>query len=287
MIKKKQEFLHWLEFEKGRRPTTIAAYNYELTRFLQYLRASKLNSLDEVTRELIRQYLSGMSNTNQKQARARALSVLRTFFKYLTRENHLKSDPTIGIDSPKIERKVPHYLTESQYLHLLEVIKEYAPPSCLKRDLAIVALFLGTGIRRSELISLDFDDVDLNESTIRTTRKGGDQQFVELGPDVIEFLQTYQEQRGSKPGPFFISRQGRGIHQSTVYYLVKKYLFFAGLKGSPHSLRHTCFTELARRGAPFPVIQAIAGHKRAETTSRYTHTQNSDRKKAVALIKLK
>jgi len=182
--------------------------------------------------------------------------------------------------------RFPSYFTEIEYLHLLNTVREYAPPKCLKRDLAIVSLFLGTGIRRSELVNLDLNDVNLKEGIIKVIRKGGDQQLVEMGPDVVKTLKEYSGERGSKAGPFFISNRGKRINETTVYYLVKKYLYFSDLKGSVHSLRHTCFTELARKGVSFPVIQAIAGHRRAETTSRYTHTQETDRRKAVKLIKL-
>lgn len=211
---------------------------------------------------------------------------MKSFLKYLVRENFLQWDPSFGIDTPKINHKVPTYFTEAEYLHLLNTIREYAPAKCLKRDLAIISLFLGTGIRRSELINLDLSDVNLKEGTIKVIRKGGDQQSVEMGPDVVESLREYLEEGEGTSGPFFISNRGKRINQATVYYLVKKYLYFADLKGSPHSLRHTCLTQLARKGAPFPVIQAIAGHKRAKTTSRYTHTQEADRREAVKLINL-
>ena len=282
----KEKFLHWLEFEKGRSKKTISAYNFELIRFTDYLKTQKINSLEKIDKKHIRNFLSNLSKNNGKQGRARALSSIKTFLKYVVRENYLDSDPSFGIDTPKINHKVPTYFTEIEYLHLLNTIREYAPAKCLKRDLAIISLFLGTGIRRSELVNLDLNDVYLKEGIIKVIRKGGDQQLVEMGHDVIKALKKYLEEREGEAGPFFISNRGKRINEATVYYLVKKYLYFAELKGSPHSLRHTCFTELARKGVSFPVIQTIAGHRRAETTSRYTHTQESDRRKAVGLIKL-
>jgi len=286
MINTKEKFLHWLEFEKGRSKKTIFAYNFELERFIHYLKGEGINSIKRVEKKHIRNFLIYLSKSNGKQGRARALSSIKSFLKYLVRENYLESDPSFGIDTPKINHKVPSYFTETEYLHLLNTIREYAPSKCLKRDLAIISLFLGTGIRRSELVNLDLNDVNLKRGTVKVIRKGGDQQLVEIGPDVAKALKEYLEEQGNKAGPFFISNRGRRINEATVYYLVKKYLYFADLKGSVHSLRHTCFTELARKGAPFPVIQAIAGHKRAETTSRYTHTQEADRREAVKLIKL-
>ncbi|MEA1963654.1 MAG: tyrosine-type recombinase/integrase [Candidatus Aerophobetes bacterium] len=286
MIKMKEKFLHWLEFEKGRSKNTILAYNFELVRFIDYLKNQGISSIKKIEKKHIRDFLSSLSQTNGKKGRARALSCIKSFLKYLVRENFLESNPSFGIDTPKINHKVPSYFTETEYLHLLNTIREYAPPKCLKRDLAIVSLFLGTGVRRSELVNLNFNDVDLKEGKVKVIRKGGDQQLVEMGPDVVKALKEYLEEQKNKAGPFFISNRGKRVNKATVYYLVKKYLYFADLKGSPHSLRHTCFTELARKGVPFPVIQAIAGHKRAETTSRYTHTQEVDRRKAVGLIKL-
>lgn len=286
MTKIKEKFLAWLQFEKGRSEKTISAYDFELIRFTDYLKSQKINSLEKIEKKHIRNFLTFLSKTNGKQGRARALSSIKSFLKYLVRENFLQGDPSFGIDTPKINHKVPSYFTEAEYLHLLNTIREYAPAKCLKRDLAIISLFLGTGIRRSELINLDLSDVNLKGGTIKVIRKGGDQQSVEMGPDVVKTLREYLEKGEGTSGPFFISNRGKRINQATVYYLVKKYLYFADLKGSPHSLRHTCLTELARKGAPFPVIQAIAGHKRAESTSRYTHTQEADRREAVKLINL-
>jgi site-specific recombinase XerD len=139
------------------------------------------------------------------------------------RENFLQGDPSFGIDTPKINHKVPSYFTEAEYLHLLNTIREYGPAKCLKRDLAIVSLFLGTGIRRSELINLDLSDVNLKGGTIKVIRKGGDQQSIEMGPDVVKSLRKYLEEGEGTSGPFFISNRGKRINQATVYYLVKKY----------------------------------------------------------------
>ena len=148
MVPMKEKFLHWLEFEKGRSKKTILAYNFELERFINYLKSQKINSLEKIEKNHIRNFLSNLSKTNGKQGRARALSSIKSFLKYLVRENYLESDPSFGIDTPKINHRVPGYFSEEQYLHLLNTIREYASPKCLKRDLAIISLFLGTGKRR-------------------------------------------------------------------------------------------------------------------------------------------
>jgi len=280
------EFLHWLEFEKGRQPNTIQAYRFELKRFVQALHSQGLAAWEEVDKARVRAFWFSLASTNEKAARVRTLSALRSFFQYLVREGYLPTNPTEGIETPQLDRKVPSYLTREEYLHLLETVQEYATPNCRARDLAIVALFLGTGIRRGELVGLDLADVNLQRQTVRVVRKGGNEQFVEFGSDVKARLEDYLRQRGTKSGPFFLSERGARLSGGGVYQLVKKYLFFADLPGAVHSLRHTCFTELARQGVNLPVIQALAGHRRAETTARYTHTQEADRRRAVELIKL-
>jgi integrase/recombinase XerC len=280
------EFLHWLEFEKGRQPNTIQAYRFELKRFVQALHPQGLSAWEEVDKARVREFLFSLTPTNEKAARGRTLSAIRSFFQFLVREGYLATNPTEGIETPQLDRKVPSYLTREEYLHLLETVQEYATPNCRARDLAIVALFLGTGIRRGELVGLDLADVDLQRQTVRVVRKGGNEQFVEFGSDVKDRLEDYLQQRGKKFGPFFLSERDTRLSGGGVYQLVKKYLFFADLPGAVHSLRHTCFTELARQGVNLPVIQAIAGHRRAETTARYTHTQEADRRRAVELIKL-
>ena len=280
------EFLHWLAFEKGRQPSTVKAYRFELERFGTFLQQQGLTTWEKVDKARVREFLFSLAPTNEKAARGRTLAALRSFFQYLVREGHRATTPTEGIETPQLERKVPSYLTREEYLHLLETVQEYATPNCRKRDRAIVALFLGTGIRRGELVGLSLADVDLQRKTVRVVRKGGHEQFVEFGAEVGEKLQDYLPQRGGKPGPFFRSERGERLTGEGVYRLVKKYLFFADLPGAVHSLRHTCFTELARQGINLPVIQSLAGHRRAETTARYTHTQEADRRKAVELIPL-
>ena len=201
MIKMKEKFLAWLEFEKGRSEKTISAYDFELIRFTDYLKSQKINSLEKIEKKHIHNFLTFLSKTNGKQGRARALSSIKSFLKYLVRENFLQGDPSFDIDTPQVNHKVPSYFTEAEYLHLLNTIREYAPVKCLKRDLAIVSLFLGTGIRRSELINLDLSDVNLKGGTIKVTRKGGDQQSVEMGPDVPSPSSKYSLRLFTTSGP--------------------------------------------------------------------------------------
>jgi len=286
MTPRRDEFLHWLAVEKGRQPGTVRAYRFELDRFATFLQEHGPTPWEEVDKGQVRAFLFALADTNGKAARSRTLAALRAFFQYLVQEGYRPDNPTDGIEKPPVDRKAPSYLTRAEYQRLLATIEEYATPACRARDRALVALFLGAGIRRGELVGLDLADVDLARRTVRVVRKGGDEQFVEFGTAVQQHLEAYLLQRGPQPGPFFLSQRGGRLSGEGVYQLVKKYLFFADLPGAVHSLRHTCFTELARQGVNLPVIQALAGHRRAETTARYTHTQAADRRQAVELIKL-
>lgn len=116
MIKMKEKFLTWLEFEKGRSEKTISAYDFELIRFTDYLKSQKINSLEKIEKKHIRNFLTFLSKTNGKQGRARVPSSIKSFLKYLVRENFLQWDPSFGIDTPKINHKVPSYFTEAEYL---------------------------------------------------------------------------------------------------------------------------------------------------------------------------
>ncbi len=280
------QFLSWLSLEKGRQPSTVKSYAYELKRFSDFIAQKGIHVPHEVKKQDIRAFLASLARTNDKTSRARSLSCIRSFFEYLVREDILHASPAAGIDTPSIERKIPHCLTERQYLHLLEIVREYATPSCLRRDLAIVGLFLATGIRRAELVALDLADLDLERGYIKVRRKGGKEQLIELNKDIQGILSEYKEARGNDPGPLFLSKRRKRITGSAVYALVKKYLFFAELEGSVHTLRHTCFTQMARRGVSLPVIRDIAGHSQIETTSYYAHSLEEDRRKAVQTIRL-
>ncbi|MEZ4812988.1 MAG: tyrosine-type recombinase/integrase [Caldisericia bacterium] len=154
------------------------------------------------------------------------------------------------------------------------------------RDQAIIVLLLSTGIRRIELANLTMKNVDLKDATITVTRKGGDQQVIELNNDSIFCLEQYLKLRNSKEKSLFVSSKDKKMTPESLHYIVKKIISDCGLKGSAHTLRHTFVTELVRAGVPLPVIQSLVGHRNANTTIRYTHIISKDRRSAVSKINL-
>ena len=123
MTTRRDEFLHWLAYEKGRQPGTVRAYRWELARFTAYLQAQGRTAWAEVDNALVRAFLFSLAGTNEKAARGRTLAALRAFFAYLVRGGHLAHNPTEGIETPQLDRKVPRYLTPEEYRRLLETCR--------------------------------------------------------------------------------------------------------------------------------------------------------------------
>jgi len=172
--------------------------------------------------------------------------------------------------------------TQEETIHGLESFRT----NQAKRDLAIISLLLGTGIRRSELVGLDRKNFNEESKTIMVTRKGGDQQIVEVGDEVCVTLSRYLEARRDNLDPMFLSAKGRRLSNEGLWLITKKTLGKLGLEGSTHTLRHTFVTELVRQGVPVAIVQSVVGHKSAQTTMRYTHIISSDRRDAISKIKL-
>lgn len=154
------------------------------------------------------------------------------------------------------------------------------------RNLAIIALLLTTGIRRSELVQLTRSDFSNSRSTIKVTRKGGNQQIIELNKDAVKVVSNYLSKRSDRHKALFLTRSGRHLTTENLHFIVKVILSDNNLKGSAHTLRHTFVTELVKSGVPLPVIQSLVGHRNADTTIRYTHIVSKDRRTAVSKISL-
>lgn len=235
------DFLAWMKTEKGRQPRTIAAYGYELNRLHDYLSLRKLD-YTKISKKELREYFEHLGKTSKASARARALSAIKAFYKFMVTEEIVKFNPTTGIDAPRIRQKMPHPLTMADFLRLLGAVNAYAEKGCRVRDYCLLATLFGSGIRLSELKNLDIKDFDSEARTIRVIKKGGNEHVILISSELSGILKEYAA--GRKEGPFFMSNRDRRMHEKTIYKLVKKYMFYAGLDGSPHTLRATCFTEL-------------------------------------------
>ena len=285
------QFLHYIERERHFSERTASAYRHDLNKFAVFLESIEKTEVAAVTKADVRTFLSLCSNTCGAYAYARKLSSIKSFFKYLGREEIIEKNPVSDIEAPKLPEKEPSYLTESEYQNLIATVRFRATPYYLSRDLAIVILLLGTGIRLSELVGLTLDRINLesNDRNIKVCGKGNKERTIPLTSEVTSVLRQYLKQRPEvESNHLFISRLGDELHARSVYGLIKKYLKAASInkKVAVHALRHTFGASMLRSGANLVVIQALLGHKKLETTRRYLHINDIDLRNAVEKLVL-
>jgi integrase/recombinase XerC len=260
--------------------------------------------IEKVDRIAIRKYLSFLHRKNKKSSIARKISALRSFFKYLVREQVIPSNPAKSVSTPKVEKTLPTTLSVDEAFRLMESPKSISKKSSeggkekSLRDRAILELLYSSGLRVSELVGLDSNQLDLDLGIVRVMGKGRKERIVPVGVKAIEVLKAYLEERGmlkglppgqkplrggARPGgrasgpegeePIFINSLGGRLTARSVGRLIKKYSRFSGIfrKVSPHSLRHTFATHLLDAGADIREIQEMLGHSSLSTTQRYTH----------------
>ncbi|HRY76635.1 MAG TPA: tyrosine-type recombinase/integrase [Candidatus Paceibacterota bacterium] len=282
-----QNFLDYLSVERGFSPRTIEAYRHDLNKFVEFFESIGKNGILSITKEDVRRFLSEQAQTNGAVTRARKLSAIKSLFNYLDHEGIISANPVSGIEAPKLPEKEPTYLTQAEYQNLIATVKREATPFYLSRDLAIVVLLLGTGVRLSELVGLTLDRVNLEHSgrSIKVRGKGNKERIIPLTDEVVATLEQYLKIRPDvSSNHLFISRLGDELHARSVYGLVKKYLKATGIKKmkmAVHSLRHTFGTSLMNSGVNIVVIQELLGHKKIETTRRYLHINSADLRNAV------
>ena len=273
-----------------------------------------LEDLDKVTALDIELFLEHMSlytgddereRENNERAKARKLSAIRSFFKYYHRQELIKNNPASLVDTPKIHEKAIVRLEANEVADLLDIAeagnglserqKQYHQATKV-RDTAILTLFLGTGIRISELVGIDIDDVDFATDAFVVTRKGGNQEMLSFGPEVRNALLAYLEQREAMealPGSenaLFLSMQRKRITARAVENLVKKYARIASplKKITPHKLRSTYGTMLYQESGDIYLVADVLGHKDVNTTRKhYAAIQEERRRQATKYIKLR
>jgi integrase/recombinase XerC len=274
-------FCSWLQNEKGYSDHTVSGYRHDLLEFTETLkdqsRPEQIGSSD------IRTFVIGLHGRNGPATVARKLSALRSYFRFLLRENRLDQDPSAGIIGPKLARTIPNFLTVDQVFQMLEAP---APQDTFEnRDRAILELLYSTGIRVAELVSADLDDLDLASEMLRVVGKGNKQRLVPVGRPALEAIRQYKPQRtklilarlerGRKVDDkaLFLNNRGGRLTTRSVERFVAKYGHRAGLQQpvTPHALRHSYATHLLEMGADLRSVQELLGHASLSTTQKYTH----------------
>ena len=306
-----RDFLTYHENIKSQSPLTISEYYLDLRMFLRFMKLMRselsvntplddipikdidIAFIESITTSDIFDFLSYLANDRpinpesaapdhgiSASSRARKLSAIKSFYKYLTiRTKQLQENPVADLEYPKLRKSLPKYLTLEQSAALLKAVS--GPNE--KRDYAILMLFLNCGIRRSELVGLNITDV--YEDRIRVVGKGNKERFVYFGSACRKAIDAYMEVRSkqilSDNKALFGSRNSNRISTDAVHRLVKKALLQAGLDAtqfSAHKLRHTAATMMLSGGVDVKTVQEVLGHENLNTTQIYTHIENTELK---------
>ena len=273
--------MRYLEIEKNYSTHTILNYKLDLQDFATFLGNTDLEKVDYLC---LRKYLAVLKEKNLKsQTVNRRLSALRSFFKFLVREGHLKTNPCLALSSPKLKKHLPNFLTEEEVSKLIEsAFAKNKDDSMGLRDRAILETFYSTGMRISEVSSLSLDDIDFIGGIIKVMGKGKKERIVPIGDAASLAIKEYLERRKKQNEAVFLNKNGRRITARGIRDVVSKYIQRASLKQgvSAHTLRHSFATHLLNRGADLRTVQELLGHANLSTTQIYTHL-TTDRLKSV------
>lgn len=272
-----KQFLDYLKYERNVSPHTLAGYGRDLGQLKDFLKARKL-SLRQADNVTLRGFMAARYELGDKKSTlARKLAAMRSFFHFCVQKKFLDTNPAKIVSTPKQDKPVPTFLSEDEMRHLLEIPKNTGPLDI--RDQAILELFYATGIRVSELVGMDCEDINLKERLIRVKGKGRKERLVPFGSEAQTSLRRYLDKRHHihkgqmDPNAVFISRTGSRLSARSVQRMVDKYIHKTAVERniSPHSLRHSFATHLLSRGADLRVIQELLGHESLATTQKYTH----------------
>ncbi len=278
-----QRFLDAVWLEDGLGDKTRSAYGSDLRKLSQWLALRPhAPELQQARRNELLDWISAAFVEGHTNATAaRRLSGLRRFYRYLLREQLIPEDPTLRIDSPRLPRRLPESLSETDIEALLyEPLGPNVADERLElRDRAMLEILYGCGLRVSELVSLRVDQVNLRQGVVRVTGKGNRERLVPLGEEAIDWLLRYMNEarndllRGHTSDDLFPGNRGTAMSRQAFWYRIRHYALRAGItkKLSPHTLRHAFATHLLNHGADLRVVQMLLGHADLSTTQIYTH----------------
>jgi integrase/recombinase XerD len=274
-------YLDHLRVERGLSSNTLEAYSRDLGRFAQFAEESlrtrgELSELDtgDVASFLVRMSKAGLS----ARSSARTLSAVRGFTRFLVKERTLDVDPTALVDSPRLARKLPVFLTVAEVDTLLAAPNTKQPRGL--RDAAMITLMYAAGLRVTELVSLRIGDLDLVRGVVTPLGKGEKRRVVPVADVAVKLLRRYFEVRPNRPplrgkvdDHVFLSPRGGPLTRQGFWKILRGHLLSAGIakKISPHKLRHSFATHLVARGADLRAVQTMLGHANVATTEIYTH----------------
>lgn len=280
-----EHFSTYLRHERQASEHTHKNYLVDLTQFMQFMERrfpavakTGVTGLNNVNSEMVREYLGELFGDKSATSIARKLASLRTFFQFCLRKGWAETNPAKEVASPKIPKRVPKFLTIDEVEALLKAPDEIDLLGL--RDKAILELLYASGLRVSELVGLDIENMDLSGGVVKVLGKGRKERLVPVGTKACDALRSYINAMptlavaaNNGGGALFVNRQGGRLTARSIERLVSKYLKRCGIQKTvtPHVLRHTFATHLLNAGADMRGIQELLGHASLSTTQKYTH----------------
>lgn len=272
-----ERFIHYLAIERGLAENTLVSYYHDLQQYMSFL-AERDVKVEEGTAGLIIAYLQGLEKKGRKPATiSRHLAALKSFHHFLVQERVIMRDPTADLEAPRLGRRLPRVLSIDEVEFLLGQPRTNRPAGL--RDKAMLELIYATGLRVSELVSLNVGQLNLEMGFVRCLGKGQKERIVPVGSVASYWLRCYLEQarpklvKETEEEALFVNQQGQRLTRQGFWKILKKYARLAQLDTNitPHTLRHSFATHLLENGADLRVVQELLGHADIATTQIYTH----------------
>lgn len=271
-----EEFLNYLSVEKGLAQNTLDAYRRDLVHYDLFLKKEKVADWSKVTRVHILKFLSAEDKRGlESSSIARGLVSIKLFHRFLAKERYVSNDITSVLESPKLWKKLPYFLTTQEMDAILKMPDTKDATGI--RDAALLECLYATGMRVSEITDLTIENVYLDNHFIKCRGKGDKERLVPLGNMAAiacrAYLNRVRSKLKAKTNHFFLGRRGEGLTRQFVWQMIKKYARLAGITKeiTPHTFRHSFATHLLERGADLRVVQELLGHADISTTQIYTH----------------
>ncbi|MBY0084490.1 site-specific tyrosine recombinase XerD [Brevibacillus sp. M2.1A] len=272
------QFIHFLTVEKGLARNTLESYQRDMVAFTSYLQEQGVARIEDSTRTHIIGYLLVLREKGRATATlSRNMASIRAFYQFLIRDKYIDKDPSIHLETPKIEKRLPKVLSVEEVERLLESPPVNHPAGL--RDKAMLELLYATGIRVSELVNLDSADVNLDMGFVKCLGKGSKERIIPLGSVAIQMVRHYLQAgrpklvKGTGDTALFLNHLGKQITRQGFWKIIKRYAQKSNIRAeiTPHTLRHSFATHLLENGADLRSVQEMLGHADISTTQIYTH----------------
>ena len=277
------DYLHYLTLEKNASPNTISSYRLDISRYLEFLKERRVNTLDEVTEHHTAEFLGRLRDSGlSARSVTRCFSAIRGFHKFLIGDGVARNNPTDTIDAPKLPRALPDVLSQEE---VEKILNQPSPQprdtrNLWVRDRAIMEVLYATGIRVSELTTLRQADVMTEAEVIRVFGKGSKERMVPIGKPALQWIERFKQEcrvriqtRGATHDVLFLNARGKPMTRMAIWKIVQTYTRRAGIDKvvHPHTFRHSFATHLLEGGADLRAVQEMLGHADISTTQIYTH----------------